>query len=50
MLRTGDPAGADGRGNVWPGSLPPGWEAAATKLARRKAEQFKRLAYRLSAS
>ena len=30
-------------------SPPRGWEAAAAKLARRKAEQFKRLAERLSA-
>ena len=29
-------------------SPPPGWEAAAAKLARRKAEQFKRLAERLA--
>ena len=35
---------ADGRR-----SPPPGWEAAAAKLARRKAEQFKRLADRLIA-
>jgi hypothetical protein len=29
-------------------SPPPGWEAAAAKLARRKAEQFRKLAERLS--
>lgn len=27
---------------------PPGWEAAAAKLARRKADQFKRLAEKLA--
>ena len=29
-------------------SPPPGWEAAAARLAKRKAEHFKRLAERLS--
>ncbi len=28
-------------------SPPPGWEAAAAKLARRKADQFRKLAERL---
>jgi hypothetical protein len=28
---------------------PPGWEAAAAKLAKRKAEQLRRLAERLGA-
>lgn len=31
-------------------SPPPGWEAAAARLARKRADQFKRLAERLAAS
>lgn len=31
-------------------SPPPGWEAAAARLARKNAEHFKRLAERLAAS
>ena len=31
-------------------SPPPGWEAAAARLAKRKAEHFRRLAERLSAA
>ena len=30
-------------------SPPPGWEAAAARLAKRKAEQFRKLADKLSA-